>query len=281
MLDWDTTLKQLITESGDRVLPMLGAASGIKRWLNVELPTTQNLRVDLLAELMSGELGHIELQSKNLPGMPFRMLEYSVAIYRSQGRFPQQILLYVGNDTLHVDNTLRVPGIDFRFEVIDLRTLDGTALLESEKLSENLLALMMAVEDRREAIRRIVVRINRLDEVRRRDALARLLLTCGMRKLLTVAHEEIEKMPATGNILDDPFLAKIALEREEKGREQGREQGRDRGRREIVHDLIEKKFGPLPAWVDERMSSASSQQIDALAMRILDCPTLDQLFSPQ
>lgn len=63
-LDWDTTLKLLITESAGRLLPMLGESGRIKRWLNVELPKTQNLRVDLLAELTSGELVHFEMQSR-------------------------------------------------------------------------------------------------------------------------------------------------------------------------------------------------------------------------
>jgi hypothetical protein len=59
MQHWDTTLKLLIAESADRVLPMMGAPAGVRRWLNVELPKTQNLSVDLLAELKSGQLLHI------------------------------------------------------------------------------------------------------------------------------------------------------------------------------------------------------------------------------
>src|SRR5580698_974505 len=102
MLDWDTTLKLLIAESADTVLPMLGASAAVRQWANVELPKTQNLRVDLLAELLSGQLQHIELQSANDLEIPFRMLEYRVIIFRSKGRYPLQIVLYVGNEPLRM-----------------------------------------------------------------------------------------------------------------------------------------------------------------------------------
>lgn len=274
MQDWDTTLKLLIAESAESLLPILGATAGVKhgvkQWLNVELPKTQNLRVDLLAELESGQLWHIELQSSNHPDMPFRMLEYGVAIYRREGRFPVQLLVYAGNDPFRMQDYLCAPGIDFRFEVIDLKMLDGAAWLQSEKLSDNLLALLMALPDKREAIRRIVGRIIRLDVVKREAAFNRLLLTCGMRKLSEVLAEEIKKMPVTFDLAEDPVFGPSY-----RG---GLQEGRDLGRKELMRSLMEKRFGPLPAWVDERLLKASGEQIDELAMRILDCPTLDQLL---
>lgn len=172
---------------------------------------------------------------------------------------------------------LRAPGIDFRFEVIDIRTLDGAALRESERLSDNLLALLMRSDDTPRAVRRIVAHISRLDVVKRKAAITRFLITCGMRKMTDVAVEEITKMPVTMNIVkEDPFLAKLARE----GREEGREEGRDLGKRDLLRLMITKKFGALPAWVEERLSAYSSPQIDDVAERIIDDgSSLDELFN--
>ena len=51
----------------------------------------------MLGETAQGTLVHIELQSANHVRMALRMLEYSVAIYRKFHRFPEQVVLYVGN----------------------------------------------------------------------------------------------------------------------------------------------------------------------------------------
>ena len=52
--------------------------------------------MDLLGELQNGELVHIELQSTNEPQMPLRMAEYCLRVLRLFGKFPHQVLVYVG-----------------------------------------------------------------------------------------------------------------------------------------------------------------------------------------
>jgi hypothetical protein len=308
--DWDTTLKLLIAESADYILPVLGAGTGVVRWLNGEMPKIQNLRIDLLAELASGELLHIEIQSCNMQNMAFRMLEYGTAIYRRERRFPLQTLLYVGNESLRMKNTLRFQRLDYSFEIVDLKTVDGTALLESERFSDNLLALMMSVEDKAAAIRRIIERINRLEGGKRKDAVTRLLVTCGLRKILDVAGREVAKMPEKSIVrtllLEDPYIIRMVDEfkteaasagmregirkgiREgrkkgiekgiKEGRKEGQAEGRDLGKRELVRSQIRKRFGAFPDWAEERLSSSTAQQIDRLALKILDSESLEELF---
>ncbi len=282
MADWDTTLKLIFTESADRVMSMLGETAAVRQWLSVELPKTTNLRVDLLADLTSGRLRHIELQSTNAPDIPFRMLRYSVAIYDSERRFPIQTLIYTGNEPLRMENCFREEGLDYHFNIIDLKMLDGSGLLESERISDNLLGLLMANCQQARIIRRILDRILRLNPSRRNDAIERLLLTCGMRKLASVASEEIKKMPITFDIMEDPYFAELvhgAMERgAEQGREQGLEQGLEQGRRTLLRFLLQRRFGELPAWVDDRLAACPPQGIDDLASRLLDCASLDQVF---
>jgi hypothetical protein len=265
-LDWDTTLKILITESAGRLLPMLGESGQIKRWLNVELPKTQNLRVDLLAELTSGQLVHFEMQSRNWARMPFRMLEYGVMICRREGRYPIQILIYAGNEPLRMSNHFRAPAFDFRYEIIDLKTLDGARLLESENISDNLMGLLMALEDQVEAIRRILSRIPRLPLDQKLEAFTRLLLTCRMRKLSPEVAEEVKKMSMTLNVETDEVVGPYYR------------QGVKTGRADMLRDLIKTKFGTIPAWVEDRLAAATPRQLSALARKLLKSSTLEQLF---
>lgn len=269
-LDWDTTLKLLITESAGRLLPMLGESGRIKRWLNVELPKTQNLRVDLLAELTSGELVHFEMQSRNWRRMPFRMLEYGVMICRREGRYPIQILIYAGNEPLRMPDHFQAPAFEFRYDIIDLKTLDGTQLLESENLSDNLIALLTVVEDKVEAIRRILSRIARLDESRRLEAFNRLLLTCRMRKLSPAVAEEITKMSMTFNIETDQVVGPYYRK--------GVKAGKLEGRADTLRAFLEFKFGTVPSWVDDRLAACSLRQLKALPRRIHEASTLDDVF---
>jgi len=54
--------------------------------------------VDLLGETEAGDLVHIGLQSSNDHKMPLRMAEYCLRVFRLFGKFPHQVLLYVGDE---------------------------------------------------------------------------------------------------------------------------------------------------------------------------------------
>jgi hypothetical protein len=159
MHDCDITLKSLLTESVDFILRRMGQNDSVARWLNVELPKVQNQRVDLLAELASGRLLHVELQSTNDPKMPLRMLDYGVGILRTRGVFPLQLVIYVGNGPLRMANRLQTEGLTYEYSLIDIRNIDGEALLESPLISDNLMAVLTNLDDSVSAIRRIMMRI--------------------------------------------------------------------------------------------------------------------------
>jgi hypothetical protein len=46
----------------------------------------------------------------------------------------------------------------------------------------------------------------------------------------------------------------------------------------LLRRVLEKKFGPIPAWADERLSKATVPEIEDLAVRLLDAATLDELL---
>src|SRR5713226_4458792 len=94
----------------------------------------------------------------------------------------------------------------FSYEVIDIRTVDAGALLESLSLADNLLAILSRYEDARAVVRRILDRLMQLPEKARADALAKLLVLSGLRKLQPVVSEEVQQMPITIDIMENPFL---------------------------------------------------------------------------
>ena len=99
MQEYDAALKLLLRGSARLTMREL-AGTAVTKWLDVELPKVQNTRMDLLGETTDGSFVHLELQSGNETTMPLRMAEYCLGVFRLFGKFPRQILLYVGEPAL-------------------------------------------------------------------------------------------------------------------------------------------------------------------------------------
>ena len=106
MQDYDGALKLLLRQAGRQAIRMLAGVT-IDKWLDIELPKSQNLRMDLLGEDTNGGLHHFELQSTNDIRINLRMAEYALGTYRLRGKFPRQIVLYVGEAPLVMPSELR------------------------------------------------------------------------------------------------------------------------------------------------------------------------------
>jgi hypothetical protein len=109
MHEYDITLKSVPRRlTGSVFLELTGFR--VARWHNVELPEVRSRRADMLGETADGTLVHIELQSANESAMALRLLEYTTAIYGQFGRFPQQLVLYVGRAPLRMEERLAGPS---------------------------------------------------------------------------------------------------------------------------------------------------------------------------
>jgi len=63
-----------------------------------------------------------------------------------------------------------------------------------------------------------------------------------------------------------------------EGLEKGEEKGEEKGRRDIVLELLERRFGPLPRATVKRVRAlTSSEELSRLAARVLDAPSLEDL----
>lgn len=274
MQDYDVTLKLLLQRSGSLILRDL-TGTAIARWLDVELPKVQNLRLDLLGEAVDGDLVHLELQSTNDPSMPARMAEYCMGIFRLLGRFPRQIVLYVGEPQLRMESELRGVDVWFRYRLIDIRTLDGEALLESAAVGDNVIAILTRLRDYRSAVRRIVGRIAGLPAPEREAALTQLFILGGLRRLAPVVTQEARKMPIYIDLMENEALAPFLIKKFQEGRREGLQEGE----LTILRRLLEKRFGPLPSWASEKLAAMQGPQLEDLSERLLDAHSLEDLLA--
>jgi hypothetical protein len=261
MQEYDVALKVLLQSQATRTISDL-TGTAIAKWLDVELPKVQNLRLDLLSETVDDGLVHLELQSGNDSAMSLRMAEYCLGVFRLFGRFPQQVLLYVGEEPLRMATELRGGGLSFHYEAVDIRSLDGDRLLESEEVGDNVIAILAHLRDHKEAVRKIVARLAGLEPAQRANALEQLFILAGLRRLEETVEREVRKMPIHIDILENQVLG-----REFK-----------RGEVTVLRRQIEKRFGTLPDWVQERLATASTSQLDQWTLRILDAATLEDLL---
>jgi predicted transposase YdaD len=280
--EYDVALKVLLRGSAQGAFRMLTGIS-VERWIDIELPKVQNPRVDLLGESADGALIHLELQSGNDAEMPLRMAEYALGVYRLFGKFPRQLVLYVGERVLRMSPTLSGPRFSFSYELIDLRDMDGEPLLASEQVGDNVIAILTCLRDRRSAIHEIVCKIAGLEGSQRESALRQLVILSGLRGLEEVIEGEIKNMPILNDIMDHKVLGREFKRGLDEGLQQGLQhglqQGLQQGELKLVRKLIEERFGAITAWADQRLSSYSAAELETLGVRLLHANTLEELLT--
>ena len=261
MHEYDIAFKLVLQQWVDLTIREI-AGTPIARWLNVELPEVRNTRVDLLGETATGDLIHIELQSTNDPAMPLRMAEYYLRVFRLFSRFPQQVLVYVGDAPLRMGTELRGPALSYSYRIVDIRDLDGERLLESPRVGDNIVAILTRLPDLRASVHRVRERIAGLGPGEREVALERLLILAGLKNLGRLVDEEARKMPILNDIRDHEVLGE-----EYKN-----------GARMVLRPQIERRFGAIPPWAAERLLSLSYGELEALGVRLLDANSIEELL---
>lgn len=157
MHEYDTAFKLTLQHVDLALRELLG--TGVARWHNVEFPDVRSPRADLLSETETGELIHIELQSSNDPKMAVRMLEYCVHVLKLFNRYPTQVVLYVGDPPAKLDTALHGPRLDYSYRLVDVRDLNGEQLLNSQRVDDNIVALLTRVSDQRRAVQLVLQRM--------------------------------------------------------------------------------------------------------------------------
>ena len=61
--------------------------------------------------------------------------------------------------------------------------------------------------------------------------------------------------------------------------EEGLEKGLVNGQQKMLLRLMQKKYGPVPEWAEEKLKEADDATLDKMADAILDASNLDELFA--
>jgi hypothetical protein len=64
-------------------------------------------------------------------------------------------------------------------------------------------------------------------------------------------------------------------------RQEGLAEGIEKGESTILRRQLTRRFGPLPEWPEQRLQSASSEQLEAWADAVLDARSLEEVFRPR
>lgn len=81
-------------------------------------------------------------------------------------------------------------------------------------------------------------------------------------------------MPLLNDILDHEVLGREF----KKGLQEGRQEGRQEGEVAILRRQIEKRFGSVPGWADERLAARTTPELEELSIRLLDANSLEELL---
>lgn len=272
-------------------------------YIDPELGESQSDRL-FEAELLDGRPAYIyvliEHKSAPDPLTPLQLLGYQQRIWRryiehsQQGRAQRSrrlppiipLVLYNGRqewdiplsvlDCIDADDDLQQSQGRFGYHVRHLRPGESDEQLSSDPtVRAGLRALAWAVAESLDW--QDLVRLWR--DLPPRHALERELLRYISQVLETTEAALNRALETTRPQRAEELKMTVAQEWLARGKEQGLHQGRQEGEAAIFLNLLERKFGTeaRQQW-QQRVSRASSEQLEAWSMRLLNAETVEEVF---
>jgi hypothetical protein len=96
----------------------------------------------------------------------------------------------------------------------------------------------------------------------RKAAFSQLMIPAGLRRLVKAVRMEIRKMPVFIDIFDNEVIGPAF----------------QRGELTILRRQIEKRFGAIPDWAEERLANWPARDLEDLGVRMLDAQSLEELL---
>ncbi|MBF0458161.1 MAG: hypothetical protein HQK99_09730 [Nitrospirae bacterium] len=263
---YDITLKDILKDVPKVFLKLItGYETG--RFVDVQFPDIQLREPDLALEVEGGKLLHVEIQSQNDNTMLERMYLYSGFIYNQHKKLPVQILLYVGNEPLNMQNHMEGEGVKYSYKLIDIREIDCCQLLESDSPEDIVLAILCKTRDVDALIRSILDKLSRLPLKEREGYIRKLLYLSDLRKLYPKVKMEVSKMPITIDVRNSDIF--------QEGRVEGKVEGERLG---IIEGMLELKYGSAGLELMDRVRIVNSaDKLEEFKNLIKKADSLDKL----
>ncbi|MEJ2622661.1 MAG: Rpn family recombination-promoting nuclease/putative transposase [Candidatus Thiodiazotropha sp.] len=247
----------------------------------------------------------VEFQSQPDPWMAMRMLVYVGLLYQElikgrhftkNGKLPPvfPLVLYNGEQPWkaaeHTAEMIEpLPGglvdyrPDLRYLLIDENHYAGQAL----PTNENLAAALFHLENSQapEELQAMVKTLNQWLYAPEQASLRR-AFTVWLKKVLLPARLPDVEMPDLSDLNEvSTMLAERVKEWTQQwkaeGMQEGLEKGRKTGEATMLCKMLELKYGPLPAWAQEKIAQADAATLEQWATRLFNAQTLDEVFNSE
>lgn len=130
-------------------------------------------------------------------------------------------MLYVGYEPLRMPSQLIGDDVSFAYRLLDIRELDSEPLIESDRVADNVLAILGRLRSEKVDVHRTLARIAHSPPSTRNLALNEWTILAGLRRLRSIIETEIHSMPVVLDIMDHdlfgPILKKGILRAGKKG----------------------------------------------------------------
>jgi hypothetical protein len=310
---FDAIFKELLTDPDSCFLALLTGNIPVSEPLPSEFVRFTVRTADLLWRLANGSILHIEIQSKNDPKMPYRMLEYALAIASKYGSRILQIVLYIGREPLNMPSSVQFAGHQIGYRVVDIREVSTASLLNSGSIADTLLSLL--TRDGSEAIRPFVQRLASLPLEKRQRAAAMLRNILALRpNICDILNQEYQSMPIRNedviagirehrdSFFNNAFIlplhqeytnsiVKAAVEEAvgkavEEAVEKTSKEAAEKALQAVrifAAELLTYKFGELPAWAQARVAVATESEIESIRKQLRNSPdaSLESILAPE
>jgi hypothetical protein len=104
------------------------------------------------------------------------------------------------------------------------------------------------------------------------------MILAGLRKLGETVRKEAQSMPILDDIMDHDVLGPAIRQGMERGREEGSQIGRNEEALAYTLRLMTRRFGALPAELQQCLGKMSTSELEDLGERMLDAASLSDLF---
>ena len=216
--------------------------------LKDKLQTTLEKEADFLrkVETPQGEqlIVHLEFQTSDEKQMVYRMQEY-FAILQKKYQLPvRQFVIYVGEKLPQMRTELSRNEVFTGFELMNLKEIHYTQLLDSNIPEEVILAILGDFNNQtsEKVLRQIIVKLQKLSNapITLNKYLRQLFVFARLRNLTEVTQKQLNTMAFTYDIEKDAFFKRGKEKGREEGRLEGRLEGMQEGKLEGIQEGLQK-----------------------------------------
>ena len=128
------------------------------------------------------------------------------------------------------------------------------------------LAPLAAASDPQDLLQRVVQQVNQLEPTQRQEVSTYTQILAGLK----FEKDLIRQLFREDMMRESVIYQEILEEGRQKGQQEGRQEGRQEGERSLVLLLLEQRVGQLPQAERDRISALSLEQLEALALALLN-----------